>query len=136
MKSKIKPLATAALLVLLAAATVSAPAFGATKPVDEPGKAAGFAIRDCIDVPNRDIGRGDSGNYVREVQCLLNWAIRPSTYHDIAVDGSFGPDTEGKVRKFQQCANAYGAGLAVDGRVGPKTAPHLESWAASTAYVC
>ncbi|WP_211277967.1 peptidoglycan-binding domain-containing protein [Couchioplanes caeruleus] len=94
------------------------------------------AIRDCIDVANRDVGRGDTGNYVREVQCLLNWAINPSTFALIAVDGSFGPQTEAKVKKFQTCANALGAGLSVDGRVGPRTAPHLEWWAAHSAYIC
>ncbi|HEX6352910.1 peptidoglycan-binding domain-containing protein [Actinophytocola sp.] len=108
----------------------------AAAPSKPPAEAAAAAIRNCIDVTNRDIGRGDTGNYVREVQCLLNWAVHPSTYHNISVDGEFGPDTEGKVRKFQECANTHGAGLRVDGRVGPRTAPHLESWAASSAYVC
>ena len=101
-----------------------------------PSADAIVAIRDCIDVANRDVGRGDTGNYVREVQCLLNWAVNPLTYHLIAVDGRFGSDTEGKVILFQQCANAYGAGLDVDGRVGKHTAPVLEDWAASAYYVC
>ncbi|GAA2676525.1 MULTISPECIES: peptidoglycan-binding protein [Actinosynnema] len=94
------------------------------------------ALHNCPSAAARDIGQGDSGAYVRRVQCLLNWAINPSTYHHIAEDGVFGPDTRGKVVKFQQCANALGAGLAVDGRVGSKTAPHLEWWAQHTAYIC
>ncbi|HET6706874.1 peptidoglycan-binding domain-containing protein [Amycolatopsis sp.] len=73
---------------------------------------------------------------MREVQCLLNWAINPATFPRIAVDGEFGPRTEAKVKKFQECANARGAGLAVDGRVGPRTAPHLEWWAAHSEYIC
>jgi hypothetical protein len=100
------------------------------------GSAKIAAIRGCPDVPNRDVGQGDNNAYVLEVQCLLNWAVNPFTYHRIAEDGDFGPDTRGKVIKFQQCANARGAGLAVDGRVGPKTAPFLEFWAANAAYVC
>jgi peptidoglycan hydrolase-like protein with peptidoglycan-binding domain len=93
-------------------------------------------IRDCVDVPNQDVGIGSTGSYVREVQCLLNWAINPATFPLIAVDGQFGPITRNKVIKFQQCANALGAGLVVDGRVGPRTAPHLEWWAAHSAYIC
>jgi lysozyme len=100
------------------------------------GSAKIAAIRGCPDVPNRDVGRGDNNAYVLEVQCLLNYAVNPNTYHFIAEDGDFGSDTRGKVIKFQQCANLWGAGLVVDGRVGPKTAPHLEFWAASSAYVC
>lgn len=113
--------------------------FAAGNATAAPAKPAGgytVTIRDCIDVANRDVGRGDTGNYVREVQCLLNWAVNPNTYHRIAVDGEFGPDTEGKVIKFQQCANTHGAGLAVDGRVGTHTAPQLQNWAASASYVC
>ncbi|AXX29531.1 peptidoglycan-binding protein [Actinosynnema pretiosum subsp. pretiosum] len=94
------------------------------------------ALHNCQSAAARDIGRGDSGAYVRRVQCLLNWAISSGTYHSISVDGDFGPDTEGKVIKFQQCANALGAGLVVDGRVGANTAPHLEWWAQHTAYIC
>jgi lysozyme len=115
---------------LLAAGTATAVA---PKP---PSADAAVAIRNCIDVANRDVGRGDTGDYVREVQCLLNWAVNPNTYHIIAVDGRFGPDTEGKVILFQRCANGHGAGLAVDGRVGKNTAPVLEFWAASDFYVC
>lgn len=123
-----------AFLVVLAATAVTV-GNAAAAPKPEPDVAVA-AIRDCIDVPNRDVGRGDSGNYVREVQCLLNWAVSPSTYHLIAEDGSFGSDTEGKVVKFQRCANARGANLSVDGRVGSHTAPYLEQWAASASYVC
>lgn len=95
-----------------------------------------IAIRDCIDVSNRDVGYGDRGDYVREVQCLLNWAINPGTHGRIAVDGHFGPATRDKVIRFQQCANARGANIAVDGRVGRQTAPHLEWWAQHSQYIC
>jgi hypothetical protein len=50
----------------------------------------GVLVRYCIDVQNRDIGRGATGDYVREVQCLLNWAISPYTFDRIAVNGEFG----------------------------------------------
>ncbi|ANZ41775.1 hypothetical protein BBK82_43405 [Lentzea guizhouensis] len=120
-------------LVVLAGVTISA---GVASAAPKPAEDVSAMIRDCIDVPNRDVGRGSTGDYVREVQCLLNWAINPATHARIAVDGEFGANTEGKVRKFQQCANALGAGLVVDGRVGPRTAPHLEWWAGHSAYIC
>jgi zinc D-Ala-D-Ala carboxypeptidase len=67
----------------------------------------------------------------------LNWAVAPTTYHRIAVDGDFGPDTAGKVTKFQQCYNdRVDPNIGVDGRVGSETAPKLETWAGSTQYVC
>ena len=98
---------------------------------------AAAAIRDCIDVANRDVGLNNTGNYVKEVQCLLNWAVNPSTYHLIDEDGDFGPDTEGKVYKFQRCYNAsHNPNIGVDGRVGPETAPKLESYARGSDWVC
>jgi zinc D-Ala-D-Ala carboxypeptidase len=101
------------------------------------GTAAAAAVRDCVDVANQDVGDGDTGDYVLEVQCLLNWAVAPTTYHRIAVDGDFGPDTAGKVTKFQQCYNELtDPDIGVDGRVGPQTAPRLETWAASKQYLC
>lgn len=98
---------------------------------------ASALIKDCIDVTNQDVGRGSTGDYVREVQCLLNWAVSPNTYHLIAVDGQFGPDTEGKVIQFQRCAKLVNdPNLKIDGRVGPQTAPLLEKWADDDLYVC
>jgi hypothetical protein len=41
------------------------------------------------------------------------------------------------VTKFQQCYNdRTDPNIGVDGRVGPQTAPKLESWASSTQYIC
>lgn len=129
---RIIPTITISAAILLGGGLWTGPATAAPKP--DSGTTA--LIRDCVDVPNRDVGRGSTGEYVREVQCLLNWAINPSTFGLIAEDADFGGNTERKVIKFQQCANARGAGLAVDGRVGPKTAPHLEWWAAYSQYIC
>ncbi|MFE1588748.1 protein kinase [Streptomyces sp. NPDC058737] len=60
------------------------------------------------------IRRGDGGSQVRELQCLLRHL------HGIAevgaVDGDFGPKTQGAVVVFQQRA-----GLDADGVVGPAT---------------
>ncbi len=100
------------------------------------GPASAAPIRNCIDVPNRDVGRGDNNAYVAEVQCLLNWSLYSFTSAPLVVDGDFGAKTEAAVKIFQRCANDRGAGLVVDGRVGPKTAPHLEWWAASSSYIC
>jgi len=65
--------------------------------------------------------RGNTGNRVREVQCLLlywGYSVGPS-----GVDGDFGPATESAVRRFQ--ADTYGVcgppGLVSDGRVGRHT---------------
>ncbi|WP_439658593.1 peptidoglycan-binding domain-containing protein [Lentzea sp. HUAS TT2] len=120
-------------LALLTGAITTA---GVASATPRPAEEIGVLIRDCVDVPNRDVGLGDTGDYVREVQCLLNWAINPSTHARIAVDGRFGTATESKVKTFQRCANALGAGLVVDGRVGSRTAPHLEWWAGHSAYIC
>ncbi len=56
--------------------------------------------------------RGDKGPFVKQLQVKLG----------LTADGMFGPDTEAKVRAFQQAK-----GLAADGVVGPK------SWAALDA---
>ncbi|MGW1375013.1 peptidoglycan-binding domain-containing protein [Streptomyces sp. NPDC002446] len=57
--------------------------------------------------------RGDRGDRVREIQCLINvW----SGGHALDVDGAFGPRTESWVVHFQDVNN-----LQVDGIVGPQT---------------
>ncbi|MFE1770017.1 peptidoglycan-binding protein [Streptomyces sp. NPDC059008] len=63
--------------------------------------------------------RGDHGDRVREIQCVINaW----NGGSPLAVDGSFGPRTESWVVYFQDVN-----GLQVDGVVGPET------WAALRA---
>ncbi len=64
------------------------------------------------------ISMGASGAAVRRLQR----ALRRTPNLGVAVDGSFGPHTAQAVREFQQ-----GAGLVVDGIVGPLT------WAALPA---
>jgi hypothetical protein len=60
------------------------------------------------------IKRGDGGSQVRELQCLLRhlYGIKEVG----AVDGDFGPKTQGAVVVFQERA-----GLDADGVVGPAT---------------
>jgi len=58
------------------------------------------------------IGRGAEGDVVRRAQRALHRTPDPA----VVVDGIFGPATEHEVRVFQE-----GAGLAVDGIVGPHT---------------
>ncbi|MFI6765579.1 peptidoglycan-binding protein [Streptomyces sp. NPDC050355] len=57
--------------------------------------------------------RGDHGDRVREIQCLINLWNGGSP---LAVDGDFGPRTESWVVYFQDVR-----GLQVDGVVGPQT---------------
>jgi Putative peptidoglycan binding domain len=54
---------------------------------------------------------GHAGTAVRTVQYLLATRSYP-----LAIDGVFGPETEGQVRRFQRAR-----GLKVDGVVGPET---------------
>jgi peptidoglycan hydrolase-like protein with peptidoglycan-binding domain len=58
------------------------------------------------------IREGDSGDVVRRLQR----ALRRTPDLSITIDGKFGPQTEQAVRRFQA-----GAGLVVDGIVGPHT---------------
>jgi peptidoglycan hydrolase-like protein with peptidoglycan-binding domain len=61
------------------------------------------------------VDRGDRGEAVRAVQCVLRVALGDE-YADLAVDGAFGPQTHRAVTTFQQRS-----GLAPDGIVGPRT---------------
>jgi Putative peptidoglycan binding domain len=74
-----------------------------------------FAICDQYPVITRRLERGDSGDQVRMLQCLLK-------AHGLKteVDGNFGYDTRSAVREFQRKN-----GLEVDGVVGDKTAEKL-----------
>ncbi|MFT2016918.1 peptidoglycan-binding domain-containing protein [Streptomyces sp. 796.1] len=59
--------------------------------------------------------RGDRGNHVKEIQCLLRdaWGYNIGSS---GVDGKFGGDTEKAVKAFQR-----DHGLKADGIVGPNT---------------
>jgi peptidoglycan hydrolase-like protein with peptidoglycan-binding domain len=57
--------------------------------------------------------RGSTGADVRRLQRIL---VMLKGLDYVGIDGSFGPQTEQAVRLFQQ-----GAGLEVDGIVGPRT---------------
>jgi peptidoglycan hydrolase-like protein with peptidoglycan-binding domain len=61
------------------------------------------------------VRRGDDVFPVRPLQQLLR-----ARNHPVAVDGSFGPQTESAVEAFQQSK-----GLTADGIVGPNTWPKL-----------
>lgn len=61
--------------------------------------------------PAPPLRRGDRGEAVRDLQTSLSAAGYP-----VAIDGAFGPLTQGAVERFQR-----DAGLAADGVVGPRT---------------
>jgi peptidoglycan hydrolase-like protein with peptidoglycan-binding domain len=63
------------------------------------------------------VQQGDNGDAVRAVQSQIHG--RGDGGH-IAVDGSFGPETNDAVRAFQALL-----GLSVDGVIGPQTWNHL-----------
>jgi peptidoglycan hydrolase-like protein with peptidoglycan-binding domain len=63
---------------------------------------------------------GDSGEDVRRLQRVL---VRSKALGPADLDGHFGPKTDQAVRSFQQ-----GAGLVVDGIVGPITWSHLPAY--------
>jgi zinc D-Ala-D-Ala carboxypeptidase len=80
-----------------------------------------------------DIGYGDSGVAVSEVQCLLNHTVSWNAYpHSVPQTGYYNANTAAAVRVFQVCANNRGAGIGVDGRVGRQTLPHLRWWGQHT----
>ncbi len=63
------------------------------------------------------VQQGSNGDAVRAVQSQIHGRGDGQV---LAVDGSFGPDTDAAVRAFQQLL-----GLSVDGIVGPDTWNHL-----------
>jgi len=67
--------------------------------------------------PDVVLRKGSSGNYVRELQFILNMvsAYYPSV-PSVTIDGRFGAGTENAVREFQRTF-----GLTADGVVGPVT---------------
>ncbi|NED98648.1 D-Ala-D-Ala carboxypeptidase family metallohydrolase [Phytoactinopolyspora halotolerans] len=75
----------------------------------------------------RTLRNGDSGADVRELQIrVAGWAASSASQTYIAIDGQFGPATEGAVRRFQ---SAYG--LTVNGVVGSETQAQL-NWLESS----
>jgi len=80
-----------------------------------PGGDGPVALCDQYPVITQKLARGDSGDQVRMLQCLLK-------VHGIKteIDGNFGYDTRNAVREFQRRN-----GLEEDGVVGDKTAEKL-----------
>lgn len=99
----------------LAAAVLTAGLAVGTAEASAPAPAPSIA-RDCGYYYGTQLTvRGNTGDRVREAQCLLiSWGFGVGPQ---GVDGKFGANTEGAVRQFQEW---YG-GLAVDGKVGVNT---------------
>ena len=140
MRAVLKKSLAVALLGAAATAMFAAPASahqaGSATAADAAVSAQ--SIGNCIDVKNITVKKGSNNDYVKEVQCLVNYSMNPTNTPWIAVDGDFGAKTEAKIIKFQKCVNAHNPvpKLAVDGIVGPKTSAWLEKWAGQTDYVC
>jgi len=81
------------------------------------GTASAQGLTGTLSEPLRQGARGEA---VRELQRNLNVHRAAVGLSPIAVDGAFGPRTEAAVREFQR-----GAGLSVDGVVGPVTTAAL-----------
>lgn len=109
--------AAAAMVAGLSAGTAAAsPALG-NQQHSEYTAAAGCGYYNGTDLTVR----GNTGNRVKEVQCLLiSWGFNVGPD---GIDGKFGANTEGAVRQFQ---GWYG-GLTVDGKVGTNTWRALRS---------
>ncbi|MER7708775.1 peptidoglycan-binding domain-containing protein [Kitasatospora sp. NPDC097605] len=65
-------------------------------------------------------GKANAYNSVRCVQLISNSLHYQTGYHEVAVDGAFGPDTYGAVVALQRWA-----GLSQDGVVGPQTGDYI-----------
>ncbi|WP_406444298.1 peptidoglycan-binding protein [Streptomyces sp. NBC_00631] len=75
--------------------------------------------------------KGQTGNRVIEVQCLMTyWANRvgESKYDPKGIDGQFGTNTENAVINAQKACFPSDSSQW-DGEVGPKTWPCLRRWA-------
>lgn len=88
----------------------------APSPAPSPPSSGG---RVTVNVSLPVLRSGDSGQHVRILQSILN----VKAGQGIAVDGDFGPATEGAVRNWQAFF-----GLSVDGIVGAQTWPGLISF--------
>ncbi|MER6346546.1 peptidoglycan-binding domain-containing protein [Streptomyces sp. NPDC001595] len=122
-----------AALLLASAALVGGTATGAVAA----GTGAQAAAAYPCDVNMSSTGRLTAGYYSgdtvvpsttqvtaagKEAQCLLQY----QGYNPGTIDGVFGSRSQSAARLFQSTVNgACKAGLAVDGKIGPKSWPYL-----------
>ncbi|MFI6765489.1 peptidoglycan-binding protein [Streptomyces sp. NPDC050355] len=111
-RSRAAALSVAAGLLLATAPTAAHAAAPAASPV--PAAAPQQVRGHCGYYDGQAITRrGDTGDGVREIQCLINYWSGRSVLDG---DGDFGPQTESWVAHFQDVR-----GLLPDGVVGPQT---------------
>jgi len=67
-------------------------------------------------MPSGSFGIGTTGPGVKSLQCDLDFIYSNHPAEQIAIDGIFGPATQGLVENFQACVH-----ITVDGIVGPQT---------------
>jgi hypothetical protein len=126
-------------IAVAASILAAAPAVAATPPEPPPDRAAttNASVLATCNYSTRD-GLGYAGHYSGvtqepsrtqvtsagvEAQCLL---VRYGDYDPGPIDGVFGSRSQAATRAFQAEMNAaFGAGLSVDGMVGPNTWPWL-----------
>jgi peptidoglycan hydrolase-like protein with peptidoglycan-binding domain len=131
-------------LVIAAAAVTAALTAGAQAPVWAAQDSATAALASCNTywktsgghagftagyswAWNTVVQRGDEGDIVRKIQCLING----HAYYDgpkLTVDGDYGPATEAAVHTLQANWSAGGSHrIRIDGIVGPQTWRALRS---------
>ncbi|WP_405818404.1 peptidoglycan-binding protein [Streptomyces sp. NBC_01390] len=96
-----------------------------------PSAGATAAESNCNYIPDSarpEVNRGDKGDNVRQVQCLINFYSKYPTYID--VDGDYGQKTAAGIYYVQTCNGTTGG---ADGIVGPSTWSRLYSPKAACA---
>lgn len=108
-----KPVVLLSAAIVLGGGLALAPSAGAaTASFTSTATPAVFGCNYTTARPTLD--KGDSGDAVREAQCLLNyWGSVPH----LTVDGDFGTNTLASVKYFQ----TWYCSLTVDGEIGPNT---------------
>lgn len=124
---------SASLVALAPAASAAVPAAATTTYTChyswKTSGAVSYLYAGYSDTNTTNTKKGQTGNRVIEVQCLMTyWANRvgDSKFDPKGVDGQFGSNTEAAVINAQKVC--FSDSSEWDGEVGPKTWPCLRAW--------